>query len=124
MAEQQFDVFLCHNSEDKPAVMEIAQQLQQNSLKPWLDIWELRPGVDWQETLEEQIKQIKCVAVFVGKTGLGPWQQQEMRAYIRAFVKNSSPVIPVLLSSAPATPKLPILLEGFHWVDFRLAEPG
>ena len=46
-----------------------------------------------------------------------------MRAYIRAFVKNSSPVIPVLLSSAPATPKLPILLEDFHWVDFRLAEP-
>lgn len=59
MAEQQFDVFLCHNSEDKPAVIEIAQQLRQNGLKPWPDIWELRPGVDWQETLEEQIKQIK-----------------------------------------------------------------
>jgi hypothetical protein len=42
MAEQQFDVFLCHNSEDKPAVIEIAQQLQQNGLKPWLDVWELR----------------------------------------------------------------------------------
>jgi len=27
MMEQQFDVFLCHNSEDKPAVIQIAQQL-------------------------------------------------------------------------------------------------
>ena len=123
MTEQQFDVFLCHNSEDKPAVIEIAQQLRQNNIRPWLDIWELRPGVDWQEVLEEQIRQIKCVAVFVGKAGLGPWQKREMRAYIRAFVNQGSPVVPVLLPSTSKVPSLPIFLEGFHWVDYRLQTP-
>jgi hypothetical protein len=32
-----FDVFLCHNSEDKPAVREIAQQLVREGITPWLD---------------------------------------------------------------------------------------
>ncbi|MGJ3251868.1 MAG: SUMF1/EgtB/PvdO family nonheme iron enzyme [Elainellaceae cyanobacterium] len=123
MTERQFDVFLCHNSEDKPAVIEIAEQLRHHQLKPWLDVWELRPGVDWQEILEEQIRQINCVAVFVGEAGLGPWQKREMRAYIRAFVKQDLPVIPVLLPSAPVKPTLPIFLEGFHWVDFREPHP-
>ena len=123
MADPQFDVFLCHNSEDKPAVIEIAQQLKQKGLKPWLDTWELRPGVDWQEVLEEKIRQIKCVAVFVGEAGLGPWQQREMRAYIRAFVSKGSPVIPIILPSASQVPNLPIFLEGFHWSDFWQENP-
>jgi len=29
-----FDVFLCHNSEDKPAVRDIAQQLVREGIKP------------------------------------------------------------------------------------------
>ncbi len=42
MSEQfnEFDVFLCHNSQDKPEVKKIAWQLQQQGLKPWLDEWE------------------------------------------------------------------------------------
>jgi hypothetical protein len=32
-----FDVFLCHNSEDKPAVREISKLLKGNNIKPWLD---------------------------------------------------------------------------------------
>jgi hypothetical protein len=58
MAE--FDVFLCHNSADKPEVIEIAEQLQARGIKPWLDIWHLRPGTDWQDALEEQIAEISC----------------------------------------------------------------
>ena len=38
-----FDVFLCHNSEDKPAVREIAQKLSEENIKPWLDEAEIRP---------------------------------------------------------------------------------
>jgi hypothetical protein len=32
-----FDVFLCHNSDDKPAVRDIAQQLVKEGTKPFLD---------------------------------------------------------------------------------------
>jgi WD40 repeat protein len=67
-----FDVFLCHNSEDKPAVKEIGERLKEQGILPWLDEWELRPGLPWQRLLEEQIEQIKSAAVFIGQSGIGP----------------------------------------------------
>ncbi len=119
-----FDVFLCHNSKDKPEVKKIARQLQQPGLKPCLDEWELRPGLSWQELLEEQIEQIKSAAVFVGSSGFGPWQEREMRAFLSEFVNRKCPVIPVLLENAPQKPKLPIFLKAMTWVDFRHSEPN
>ncbi|MEH2335340.1 toll/interleukin-1 receptor domain-containing protein [Nostoc sp.] len=109
--EDQFDVFLCHNSKDKPEVEEIANELTRQGIKPWLDKWELRPGLAWQFLLEQQIKNIKSAAVFIGSSGLVPWQDQEMRAFLNEFVKRNCPVIPVLLGNTPHQPQLPIFLR-------------
>ena len=114
-----FDVFLCHNREDKPAIREIAQKLAEKHLKPWLDEEEIRPGTSWQQALGQQIKSIKCAAVFVGESGFGPWQDQEIQALLSQFVKRQCPVIPVVLPSAQTTPELPWTLANLHWVDFR-----
>ena len=118
-----FDVFLCHNSVDKPKVKEIGEKLKEHGILPWLDEWDLRPGFPWQGELERQIEHIKSAAVFVGKDGLGPWQQKELDAFLREFVERECPVIPVLLSDAPKKPKLPIFLKGMTWTDFRENKP-
>jgi DNA-binding response OmpR family regulator len=123
MSAGEFDVFLCHNSEDKSEVKEIGRRLAQLGILPWLDEWNLRPGLPWQRALEQQIEGIKAAAVFVGKNGIGPWQENELDAFLREFVTRKCPVIPVLLSSAPAEPKLPIFLKHMTWVDFRKQDP-
>src|SRR3712207_3852401 len=89
-----FDVFLCHNSLDKSSVKEIGKALIENGILPWLDEWNLRPGLPWQEALETQIERINSAAVFVGKNGIGPWQQGELRAFLNEFVGRGCPVIP------------------------------
>jgi len=119
----EFDVFLCHNWADKPAVKRIALQLKQAGVFPWLDVWELPPGQPWQPLLERQIDTIKSAAVFIGAAGIGPWQEQELEAFLRRFAKRKIPVIPVLLMDAPIKPELPLFLEGMTWVDFRIADP-
>jgi hypothetical protein len=118
-----FDVFLCHNSADKPAVKRLGEGLKARSLLPWLDEWELPPGQAWQELLERQIQRIASAAVCIGPAGLSPWHQQEMRGFISEFVDRRLPVIPVLLPGAPAQPELPLFLRQFTWVDFRRVEP-
>jgi small GTP-binding protein len=123
IATGDFDVFLCHNGKNKPRVKDIGEKLKEQGILPWLDEWELRPGLSWQRLLEKQIRQIKSAAVFVGKDGIGPWQQQEIEAFLRQFVKRGCPVIPVLLPDAPRKPKLPIFLESMTWVDFRSQGP-
>lgn len=118
-----FDTFLCHNNTDKQSVRKLAEQLRENGLKPWLDEEQLRPGLPWQRLLEHQIKNIKSAIVFVGKDGIGPWQHQELDAFLREFIDRGCPVIPVILEYAPSVPELPIFLKGMTWVDFRQTNP-
>ena len=127
-----FDVFLCYNSQDRQAVKEIGLQLKDRDIKPWLDEWELRPGLPWLPALEEQIANINSVAVCVGKgrvdkngktTPLAPWQQMEVNAALQEFARRGCPVIPVLLKDAPEEPQLPLFLRGMQWVDFRKSDP-
>jgi hypothetical protein len=114
-----FDVFLCHNSADKPAVREIALELTKEGIKPWLDVDQIRPGTSWQTTLGEQIENIKSAAILVCDAGLGPWQNQESQSFLNQFVKRGCPVIPVILPSVKTAPELPWMFTNLHCVDFR-----
>jgi hypothetical protein len=101
-----FDVFLCHNSEDEPAVREICQRLVREGIKPWLDAAQIRPGTTWQTALGEQIDSINSAAVFVGNGGIGPWQNEEIQAFLNEFIERKCPVIPTILAYAKTTPEL------------------
>lgn len=116
--EREFDVFLCHNDADKPAIRWIAANLRRRDILPWLDEDELQPGRPWQDELEKQIEHIKAIAVFVGPKGIGPWQNHEMHALIYEFMERQRPVIPVLLPGA-VTPSLPLFLKRLTWVKMR-----
>jgi len=117
--EEPFDVFLSHNSKNKPVVRELATELKRRGLKVWFDEWELVPGRPWQEAIEEIIQTTKTATVLVGKDGMGPWEIPEMRACLSEFVNRQLPVIPVLLPEAPKKIELPLLLRLFTWVDLR-----
>jgi GTPase SAR1 family protein len=117
----EFDVFLCHNWEDKPAVREIARKLRDRGLRPWLDEDELRPGMPWQGTVEEVIAGIPAAAVIVGSK-VGPWQDRELAAFLRQMVRRDCAVVPVLLPGA-SPQQLPVFLDGMTWVNLAATEP-
>lgn len=121
--EEKFDVFLCHNSQDKPAIREIKSAFQEGGLRTWLDEDQLPMGLPWQQELEKQIGKIRSAAVFVGDSGFGPWQNVEMRAFLSEFVRRGCPVIPVILPTATSVPELPLFLKAMTWVDLRKDYP-
>jgi len=116
---ERFDVFLSHNSQDKPVVRVLAAALIGRGLKVWLDEQQLVPGQPWQEGLEEAIQIANAAAVLVGNGGFGPWEIPEMRACLEEFVRRKIPVIPVLLPGLHNEPSLPFFLNRFTWVDLR-----
>jgi len=71
-----FDVFLSHNSQDKPRVRELARLLDDRGIRVWLDEDQLIPGESWLPSLEKGIKGSTTGAVLVGKDGLGPWRKK------------------------------------------------
>jgi hypothetical protein len=76
----EFDVSLCHNSDDKPAVRLLARELKTAGVRTWFDEEQLRPGLPWQPEIERQIGMVGAACVFVGNSGFGPWQDVEARA--------------------------------------------
>jgi len=116
---KRFDVFLSHNSKDKPAVRELAEALRARGLEVWLDEWCLLPGQRWQEELEKVLLMVRAGAVVVGKDGFGPWEDQEMRVLLSQAVERRIPLVPVFLPGAPQQPKLPLFLKELVWSDLR-----
>ena len=82
--DRTYDVFLSHNSADKPSVEELARRLVEEGIQPWLDTWNLIPGAPLQEALEAALDRCAACAVFIGPSGTSPWQNEEMRAAILA----------------------------------------
>ena len=122
--DTQFDVFLSHNSADKPAVEALAQRLLAAGIRPWLDSWNLIPGDPWEEAIEQALDACATCAVFLGPSGSGPWHNEEMRVALDRRARDRTRgfrVIPVLLPGAnPADPNtLPRFLGRMTWVDFR-----
>lgn len=116
---EHFDVFLSHNSKDELTVIQLAEALKARGVIVWLDVEELVPGRPLQPALERIIQTTGSAAILVGKDGLGPWEDSEMRACLQEFVRRALPVIPVLLPGAPSFPELPLFLREFIWVDLR-----
>src|ERR1700736_3800267 len=119
-----YHVFLSRSSADKPAVEELARRLKREGIEAWLDRWNLIPGNRWQRDIEKALAESETCAVFVGPSGFGPWQDEEMRAAIDLRVRDSSRrfrVIPVLLPGAERAERssLPAFLAATTWVEFR-----
>jgi hypothetical protein len=121
--QRKFDVFLCHNSVDKPRVKQVHEQLKSRGIRCWLDDEQIRPGTDWIDTLQKKIFDIRSAAVFVGRDGMGPWQLREVNALLNKFVKIGSTLIPVILEDCDCEPNVPLFLDSLHRVDFRVASP-
>jgi hypothetical protein len=119
-----FHVFLSHSSADKPAVEALARRLAKEDIQAWLDTWHLIPGDPWQPGIEKALADSESCAVFVGPSGFGPWQNEEMRAAIDRRVGDTGKrfrVIPVLLPGAERAERssLPTFLVSTTWVEFH-----
>jgi hypothetical protein len=124
MSERTYHAFLSHNSADKPAVEALARRLRAAGVEPWLDRWNLVTGEPWQSALAGALDACETCVVFVGPGGIGPWQNEEMRAAIDRRVRGGAGafrVIPVLLpgASRDERSRLPSFLVAATWVEFR-----
>lgn len=75
-------VFLCHSSNDKPAVRELYQKLSAESwLDPWLDEEKLFPGQDWNLEIEKAVEAADAILVCLSNNSITKegYVQRELR---------------------------------------------
>lgn len=123
--QYQFYTFFCHNSNEKPQVERIRNNLQHYGVYAWLDKYDFEPFRPWQEQLEQIIPQIHAAAIFIGPSGIGPWANIEMREFLVEFTERRIRMGLVILPGCPeeTIKNVPRFLKSFQWVDFRQQLP-
>ncbi len=117
-------VFLCHSSNDKPAVRELYQKLRAEPwIQPWLDEEELFPGMDWNMEIEKAVEAADAIIVCLSKGSINKegYVQKEIKTALDfADYKPDSTVfiIPVRLEDC----KPPVRLAKWQYADYFPAE--
>ncbi len=125
MPHAEFDVFLSHNSADKPDVLKLATKLRDLGLIPWVDAWHLVAGEPWLPAIERALDNSDCCAVVIGPNGMGNVHEDEMWVALQRGIESKRSdrrfrIIPILLpqSSRGDREKLPSFLKTNTWVEF------
>ncbi len=110
-------VFLCHASQDKPAVWKLYRYLKQHGVKPWLDQADLLPGEDWEVEIPNALFLSDIILVCLSKNSVdkeGYVQKEISFALDKALEKPGKIfIIPVKLEECD----IPKRLNRYQWVD-------
>jgi len=113
--KKKFDVFLSHNSKDKPWVIKLKGSLETLDIKVWLDKDEIRPGDLFAKALERGIEESKAVALVISPESMASgWVEAEYYRALSLATNNQLQLIPVLYKKA----QIPGFLSDRSWVDF------
>jgi TIR domain len=116
-SEFAFDVFLSHNSEDKPRVRRLAERLKAAGLRVWFDEWSISPGEHIGLAIERGLEASRILVLFLSPAALGSdWVHLERgTALFRDPVNKQRRFLPVLLRDCA----LPEALRPFKYIDLR-----
>ncbi len=113
-------VFLCHASQDKPAVYHLYQRLlAEGWIEPWLDAKKLLLGQDWQAEIKNAVETADNVIIFLSHTSINKdgFIQKELRlAKDIALEKTEGSIflIPLRLDGC----EVPRSLQSYHWGNY------
>jgi hypothetical protein len=112
-------VFLCHCSEDKPAVREIDRRLKTDGFQPWLDEDDILPARMWDREIKQGLRSSHAVVVCLSKTFARKegYVQKELRFAIDLAdekVDHAVFLIPVRLEEC----EIPASLAKLHVIDW------
>ena len=113
-------LFLSFNSADRTSVIAVQKLLKARGVTTFLDRDNLVSVLAWPQALEQALRAVDGVAVFIGRE-LGGWQKREMWFALDRQVREEKegrafPVIPVLLHGSDLTPSFFSLTPGSIFV--------
>jgi hypothetical protein len=103
--QKRYDIFLSHNSKDKPLVEILVEQLRESALEVWLDQDNLYGGDVLPQEIEKAITNSKTALFCIGGYGLGKWQQSEMNVCRNLSIEGRLKIITIVLPPLEAIPE-------------------
>jgi formylglycine-generating enzyme required for sulfatase activity len=111
-------VFLCHASDDKPAVGELYRRLQADGFDPWLDEANLLPGQNWPIEIPKAVRNSHVVIVCLSRHAIAKPGYIQKEIKFALDVADEQPedtifLIPLKLEEC----NVPDRLSRWQWVN-------
>ena len=112
-------IFLCHSSEDKPAVRELGFQLRSDGMDAWFDEDKLLPGQDWKHEISRSLRTSDAVLICLSHASVtkAGYVQKELKEALDLADEQPEGMIfliPVRLEICA----VPERLDRWQWVDY------
>jgi len=121
MSPRKLRIFLCHASDDKPAVRKLYASLKSLPwIDPWLDEENLLPGQDWNLEIEKAIRDADAIIICISKVSVakeGYVNKEIRRALDIAEEKPEGAIYVIPLRLDDCAPSFE-QLKKLQWVDY------
>ncbi len=110
------DIFISHNSHDKPFVRNLVAELTKIGVDAWLDEWELEAGDSLHRSIGVALEKSRFVGIVISpKFTSSEWCMDELaQALARERRQNAKVVIPLMYEEAIAPP----FIEDRLYINF------
>lgn len=117
-------IFLCHSSEDKPAVRELYSRLVELGIDVWLDEVKLLPGQNWDREIKLALKEAHVILACLSRKSIKRkgYMYKELRNALhiaQEYPEGTLFIIPTRLDDV----QLPESLAHLQWVNIY-EKPG
>src|SRR5262245_19821964 len=112
-------IFLSHSGEDTPIARDLAGLLVRQGLDVWLDVERLMPGDRWGEKIEAGLREATALVLYVGRSGVRQWVDQEVRVALDRSAKEADFRLIPVLGPGSEPDDLPMFLKQYQWLDLR-----
>ena len=111
-------VFLCHSSNDKPAVRDLYRRLRIENIEPWLDEEQLLPGQDWDQEITKAVQATDIVIVCLSRESINKAGYIQKEIKYALDIADEQPegaifIIPLKLEECD----VPRRLHRWQWVN-------
>jgi len=111
-------VFLCHASNDKPAVRELYHRLTADGFAPWLDEIDILPGQNWRYEIPKAVRNSDAVVVCLSRSSINKegYVQREIKFALEFAEEKPDDtifLIPLRLEDCD----VPERLSHWQWVN-------
>lgn len=114
-------VFLCHATEDKPAVRELYKKLANEPwIKPWMDEENLLPGQDFDLEIYKALRDSDAILICLSKTSVAKegYLNKEIRRALEAAEEKQEGTIYIIPVKFDECTSSFAQLQRFQWLNY------
>lgn len=113
-------IFISHIAHDSKAAQQIADELRNHQMQPWLAQADIQPGMSWITAISDAIKSADAVIVLLSKQASeSPSLRSEISMAIAEQEGVEKIVIPVLVEKGA---EVPFFLRSLQYIDMSVPE--